>query len=167
MCRSAYIGKHQSASEPKQTKLLCSKFLGFLFFTKKKKNFYSYDFICMWLNSKQNVRWSFKNKCETKYTWLAVLRTNKAKEMTKFARLRHTHYSFPKWRKKTSRIRHWLHILRGSWNLALRRRAKPWKKSSFFLLNISIKYNTSKSLFYSNSNKGHLVSCTEHLLIFF
>ncbi len=57
----------------------------------------------MWLNSKQNVRWSFKNKCETKYTWLAVLRTNKAKEVTKFAWVRHvTHTTlFQNEEKKT------------------------------------------------------------------
>ncbi len=146
------------------------KVISFFFVFVLQNFFYSYDVVYMWLNSKQNVRWSFKNKCETKYTWLAVLRTNKAKEVTKFTRVcctTHAHYSFPKWRKKTSWMKHWLHLQRGSWTLALRRRAKPWKKSSFFLLNSSIKYNKSKSLSYSNSNKGHLVSCTEHLLIFF
>lgn len=52
-------------------------------------------------------------------------------------------------------------------NLSPQKKRQALKKSSFFLLNSSIKYNKSKSLSYSNSNKGHLVSCTEHLLIFF
>lgn len=61
----------------------------------------------MWLNSKQNVRWNFKNnnfKNVQLNTIVLLCWTNKGKEITKFALVfcctNHAQYSVPLWKKK-------------------------------------------------------------------